>query len=77
MRHRAETQPADCNHLSSPEALSVVLLALEQLDEAIPSEITKELISEQAKETVALLSKYSEAQILSLPAMSDERKLVR
>ena len=66
------------NQSSSTEALPVVLRAIEQLlDEAIPSQITKELISEQAKETMALLSNYSEAQILSLPALSDERKLVR
>jgi len=50
---------------------------LEQLGEALPTQITKEAICREMREVQTKLATYSELEILSLPNMSDGRKLVR
>lgn len=51
---------------------------LDQVGEVLPTVITKELIFEEMTEINALMAKKfsDKSQILSLPSMTDERKLV-
>lgn len=52
------------------------MFVLDQLGEKLPSEISKETIIGEMREVHTMLGQYSETDLLALPNMTDNRKLV-
>ena len=54
-----------------------MFLVLEQLGEPIPSLMSKESVAREMEEVQTMIAEYSDSELLELPKMTDERKLVR
>ena len=58
------------------DALSKVMFVLKQLGEELPSNVTEEIVMNELTETRSKLATYTKSDILALPLMTDEQKLV-
>ena len=53
------------------------MFVLKQLGEELPTNVTKEIVMNELIETRSKLASYNQSDILALPLMKDEQKLVR